>query len=424
MAQQNKNFSALIENHESDSMKPVVVLEGSARSGKTYSALMFLVTLLHQQKLTASVFRADSATHDRGALRDFQEIMINMYLPIWKAGKFNKSLKTFTFANGSLLEFLGTNDAAKLHGGARDIAFFNEVIECNYEAYRQVVARTRKLIIVDFNPSLSKHWIFERIMKRSDVLYVHSTYKDNPHLDPKIIHEIEATEDTQENRINGTADPYFWSVYGLGQRAKREGAVYKDYYVCEADEWPAPHLCQRYGYGLDFGFSADPCALIECCLHQSRIYVRQIIYETGLITCRSHASPNKRSIQGLLEENNVNKASKIVADSARPEQIAELNAEGYCVTSVKKYPGSIVEGISLVCHFPIYVHRQSLDIQTELDQYAWRRKPDGTVLDVPEDRFNHALDGIRYWTQEELPRMVVERAGSRSRVVNKLKRFL
>ena len=425
MGEINKNLRLLMANHNAKAdRKPIICLEGSARSGKTWAALEYIIQLLHQQKLIATVFRHDAATHDKAAARDFQELMLLKYLPIWNQGRWNKQLKTFTFHNGSVIEFAGTNDPAKLHGPARDLAFLNEVTEISYEAYRQITARTTKLVICDWNPSLSKHWVFSRVITRDDCAYQHSTFRDNPHLSDKIIAEIEATEPTPENKAQGTADLYFWQVYGLGMRAKREGVIYKDFFICEPEEWPEAHNTQRHGYGLDFGFSADPCAMIECCLFQSKIYVREIFYETGLITCKSHANPNTPSIQGHLEAMDVQKSAKIVADSARPEQIAELNNEGYCVTSVKKYKGSIVAGIDLLCHYPIYVHRQSTNIQLELDQYAWRRSPAGDWLNEPEDKWNHALDAIRYWAQEELPRLSMEGvAAYQGRIARKFKRY-
>lgn len=420
-----KNLQALLDNLNGNSpFKPVICLEGSARSSKTWSILEFMVNILPKEKLVATCFRYDGTTHKTSTIRDFKALMQQEdYVGLWQSGRWNAQDKVFTFSNGSILEFQATNDETKLHGPERDIAWFNE-LEHHYEAYRQVVSRTRLMTILDWNPSLSKHWVFDRVMTRDDVLYVHSTYKDNPFLAQKIIDEIEAFEPTKENRLNGTADEYMWKVYGLGQRAKREGAVFKDWFFCEPKEWPEPFNCQRHGYGLDFGYSADDCVLVECCLFQSRVYVREIFRETGLITCRSHASPNTRSIQQLLEENNIRKQSKIVADSARPEQIAELNAEGYCLTSCKKYAGSVVAGIDLLKRTPIYVHRHSTGLQQEMDQYAWRRKPDGTWMDEPEDRFNHGIDAMRYWGEEELKRMAVESAGTgKSRRARKLRRY-
>ncbi len=424
----NKNLKALLENHDkvgTPAFKDIIVFEGSARSGKTWSILEYLINVLAQEKLVATCFRFNEATHTTSTVRDFKDIMrFDDYAGLWKEGNWNGQEKKFTFKNGSIMEFKGTSDAGKLHGPERDFAWLNE-LEHHYEAYRQIVARTRLMTLIDFNPSLSKHWLFDRVLTRSNCLYMHSTYKDNlMHLAQKIVDEIESTNpNVHENKISGTADEYFWNVYGLGLRAKREGSIFKFWEFCEPEDWPAQHLCQRHGYGMDFGYSADPTALVECALFQSRLYVREVFRERGLITCRSHANPNTRSIQGMLEDHGIKKNAKIVADSARPEQIAELNAEGYSVTSCKKYPGSIVAGIDLMKRTPLFVHRHSTDLHQELDQYAWKRKPDGQWTQEPEDRFNHGVDGIRYWVEDELKRMSIENPGKgRGRRARKLRR--
>jgi phage terminase large subunit len=274
-------------------------------------------------------------------------------------------------------------------------------MEITYEAYRQIMARTRLLVVMDWNPSLNSHWVFDRVLSRSDVLYVHSTYKDNPHLSVKQVAEIEGTNpNIPENVRNGTADAWYWDVYGLGKRGRREGAVFPFFDVVE--HWPDEWDCQKYGFGLDFGYSNDPAALIECAIFQGKLYLREWIYETGLITCRSHAKPNTPSIQGLLEAYKFDKNWKIKADCARPEQIAELMTEGYNISAGPKGKGSVIAGIDLIKKFPICVYRGSQNMQMELQQYAWKKHANGTWLQEPEDKWNHLIDAARYWAMDEL----------------------
>jgi phage terminase large subunit len=359
-----------------------------------------------------SAFRHDASTHDKAAVRDFKRIMMEKYPEIWKQGKWNNQLKTFTFDNGSILEFVGTNDPGKLHGPERDIAFLNEVMEITYEAYRQILSRTRLLVVMDWNPSLNVHWVFDRVMKREDVLYVHSTYKDNPHLSAKQIVEIEATNPKNpENLRNGTADQWYWDVYGLGKRGRREGAIFSIYEVI--DYWPEKHLCDKWGYGLDFGYSDDPAALIECCIHQGALLLRERVYETKLITIKSHAAPNTPSLQGRFEEMGISKNSKIKADQSRPDQIAELKTEGYNISATPKGKGSVVAGIDLIKRFPIRVHRASTNLQMEFQQYAWKKHSTGLNLNEPEDKWNHGIDAARYWALDELVKWQPARPGMR-----------
>lgn len=420
----NKNLHALLQNHNSGKgRKPIICLEGSSRSGKTWAWLEFVINAsVLMPGIVSSAFRHDATTHDKAAVRDFLQIMMEKYPEYWNGGSWNKQTKVFTFANGSVLEFCGTNDPGKLHGPERDIAILNEVMEIRYEAYRQISARTRLMVIIDWNPSLNKHWVFDRVMTRDDVLYVHSTYKDNPHLSAKQVQEIEGTNpDIPDNVRQGTADQWFWDVYGLGKRGRREGAIFKDYII--TDDWPARINFQRWGFGLDFGFSEDPAALIECGLYQSRLWVKEWIYDTGLLTCISHAKPNIPSIHGIMAENGFQKDWNVCADCSRPDNIAELVAEGYNVYGVPKGKDSIVAGLNLMQRFPIMVHRNSVNIQEELQQYSWKRHADGSWLDVPEDKWNHSIDAIRYWAMHELPMMSFQRSPSRPRVARKLRRY-
>ena len=138
-------------------------------------------------------------------------------------------------------------------------------------------------------------------------------------------------------------------------------------------------------------------------LHPSRFaLLRERIYDTGLITIKSHASPNTPSLQGRFEELGISKNAKIKADQSRPDQITELRTEGYNISATPKGPGSIVGGIDLMKRFPIKVHRGSTNLQVELQQYAWKKHSSGSTLNEPEDKWNHGIDAARYWAMDEL----------------------
>ncbi|MDP0495061.1 MAG: phage terminase large subunit [Verrucomicrobiota bacterium JB024] len=400
----SKNFLALVENHEragEEGFCDTVCLEGSTRSTKTWSILEYLINLLMQHALVATCFRHDSTTHDRAAVRDFKEIMAERYPAEWQRGKrFNKQSKTFTFSSGGVLEFAGANDKQKLHGPARDIAWLNEAMEIRLDAYRQIAVRTRLLTILDWNPSLSHHWVFEQVLGQPNVRYVHSTYKDNPYLTGKQVAEIEKREPTPANLAAGTADPYWWDVYGLGKRGRREGAIFMNWQV--TDEWPQRQLCYRHGYGLDYGFSADPTALVECAVYNDALYLREIVYETELVAQHNPLYPDVPSIEGRFTERGVEKLARIHAENARPEINRALSLSGYRIVPTKKSPDSVHNGIQLLKGIPLYVHRGSHNLQMELENYVWKKTPDGVVTDEPEDEFNHAIDAVRYWALKEL----------------------
>jgi phage terminase large subunit len=82
---------------------------------------------------------------------------------------------------------------------------------------------------------------------------------DNTFLDQHIRDKINSYQPTPHNQARGTADEYKWKVYGLGERSRREGAIYENWTECK--EMPTGYKWKAYG--LDFGFTNDPTALIE-----------------------------------------------------------------------------------------------------------------------------------------------------------------
>ena len=399
-----------------------VILEGSSRSGKTWSIIQFLVmlcikpSLLSRDSIVVRCYRNDATTTQGTVVDDFIEIMTKIFgghddNGKWislmdSAGKWNSTLKKYSFINGSSLQFLGANDAQKLQGKKATISWLNEAMEITDAARRQIDARTELFSICDFNPSETSHWIFSSVMKNPIWhLYCHSTYKDNrENLSPQQIYAIESTQPTPENIKNGTANARFWDVYGLGKRGQREGQIFPRIHwdLIDDADFPQINVCQRFGYGMDFGFSQDPSVCVECALSRDNIYVREIFYETSLLIGKNSEDPSIPSIQGRLEDANISKLTPIFCDCAYPQEIAFLRACGYNAQPCRKGAGSINAGLNLLKQFRIYIVRSSQNIQTEFENYAYKQKPDGSFTDIPEDRYNHAIDAIRYWGERNL----------------------
>jgi len=378
------------------------VLEGSSRSSKTYSIIQYLIIKsLNEPGITVRAFREDGTTCNKTIVNDFKDIMRNQF-GIWKGDNWNKQEKHYVFDNGSHFYFDGTQDISKLHGLTQDYAWLNEVMEIRHDAWTQIEIRTKRRAIMDFNPSITNHWVFSTVLTREkNILYNHSTYQDNPFLGDRQIAAIEALEPTPKNIRQGTANEWKWRVYGLGERAGREGRVYTNYRQTEF--FPDPYLCRKYGYGLDFGFSGDPAALVECALFQNELYLRIPVYEKGLLTTKSPSKPSIPSLQGRFEEHGVKKHVQIIADSAKPESIAELSALGYNIVPCKKGPDSILNGINILQGLTMVVDRRSTELLQELENYTWKKdKSTDQWLDMPIDEYNHALDAVRYWGMRNL----------------------
>jgi phage terminase large subunit len=378
---------------EKDPSKDIAILEGSTRSTKTYSIIQYLIInhCVAQAGSTVRCFRFDSVTHNGTTIADFKEIM--MTLDLWDEGSWNGTEKIFRFTNGSEFAFSATSDPQKLHGLKQKVAYFNEVMEIDEDAYTQVAYRTTDL--------------------QDNCAYQHSTYKDNPFLSELQIKSIEQYEPTPENKKRGTANAWKWDVYGLGKRGKVEGAVFELFGVTEF--FPARENCQRWGMGLDFGFSLDPTALVECALFQDELYVREWIYKQGLVTTTNVTRPNEPSIEGNMREVGVSDDVKIYADCSAPQQIADLGYSGFNVIPCVKGAGSILQGIDLMKQRKIFIHKDSNNLQLEFEHYRWKsvRAKGGEMgfKREPEDKNNHAIDAVRYWAMAELQIAKFERSG-------------
>ena len=250
------NYGPVFErNWEADTK--IIVNQGGTRSGKTYSLLQLLIVLSFQTKgKVYTIVRKSLPSLKMTAYRDFFEILNN--LGLYSESDHNKSDYTYNL-NGNLFEFISLDQPQKKRGARRDYLFCNEANELTWEDFFQLLVRTTGKIWLDYNPSDSFHWIYDRLLTRDDVTYIQSTYKDNPFLDQTIVDEIE--------RLRGTDEDY-WRIYGLGERGMSRATIFQFQIAEEAKG-------QVVAYGLDFGFTNDPTALIKVYKDGDNLYLEE-----------------------------------------------------------------------------------------------------------------------------------------------------
>ena len=134
-----------------------VASKGGTRSGKTWATLqMFHILCTNSEKpLIISCVAATLPMVKRGMQRDFKTMLVTE--GVWDENAFNKSEGTYTYPNGCMIEFFGVDNSSKVHGPARDILFVNEAQGIPREIFRQLDIRTRKKVVIDFNP-VRKFW--------------------------------------------------------------------------------------------------------------------------------------------------------------------------------------------------------------------------------------------------------------------------
>lgn len=351
---------------------------GGTRSGKTYSILQLLVIIACAGVTPGAALFIISVVSEtlphlkRGAIRDFKAIMQGA--GIWNERKWNRTDFIYDFGNGVIMEFFSADSPGKVHGPARDLLFINEAQNIDYETARQLFVRTRGRILVDYNP-VRHFWVHDQLQGRPECASVNSTYKDNDFLTPAQVAEIES------NRGNSN----WWRVYGEGLVGQAQGVIFD---FEQIDRMPdVEGMIETYG--LDFGYTNDPTALLRALIDTKRkqIYVDQLEYRTGML--------NRDIIQVLKSTGVPLRTLPIFADAAEPKSIAEIAQAGYnckpCYKATRK-----AEQIAFLQQYRMFITKRSVEGIREMRNYCWARDKDGRPLNEPQAFNDHFCDALRY----------------------------
>ena len=241
-----------------------------------------------------------------------------------------------------------------------------------YNAYRELDIRTKTFSILDWNP-VSEFYAHQNLIGKPENAYIHSTYLDAIDvIPPEVVANIEANRN----------DPNWFNIYGLGRLGKVEGLVYPYFEQC--DELPSGDAF----YGLDFGFSNDPTALVRCISIGDSLYSQELIYEAGL---------TNQDIASRLDELGVRRHyDEIWADSAEPKSIEEIHRHGFNIKGASKGPGSVEYGHQKVRQYKLQVAKDSLNFIKSLRNFRYIQDKDGKLTDKTTHIFSHLPDALRY----------------------------
>ncbi|MCA9329456.1 phage terminase large subunit [Candidatus Saccharibacteria bacterium] len=357
--------------------KRIKVVQGSSSASKTVSIVLILIDYAtrHPDKLI-SIAGVNMPHLKRGAKRDLKNILTeNNYWDYYKIVE-NKAESTFTFFNGTVIEFLAL-DEGKARGARRDVLFVNEANLIDYETFNQLEIRTKESIYIDYNPT-SEFWAHtELVGVRDDVDFIIVTYKQNEALDEAIVQALERRKHNKN----------WWRVYGEGQIGELEGLVYSGWTGIDK----VPDSAELIGYGLDFGYTNDPTAIVCVYKHEGGYLLDEICYHTGLFN---------KDIAEMIKQHNLQSVLG-VGDSSEPKSIAEISSEGINLigaTKTSQDKGKTYNqwAISKIQEMKIYYTNSSINLRKEYLGYMWASDRTGKKLNVPMDGNDHTLDAMKY----------------------------
>lgn len=360
--------------------KRVRGVAGGTSAGKTISILQLLIDQAQSDtKPTLTSVVSESFPHlKRGAMRDFKNIMQEH--GYWVDARWNASNYTYTFETGSKIEFFSADQPGKVRGPRRDRLFVNEANNIPFEAFDQLLVRTKEYAWLDWNPT-NEFWFYTDVLgHREDVDFITLTYTDNEALDPAIVADIES------HRMNKN----WWLVYGLGQLGEVEGKIYTGWQVIDE----VPHEARLERRGLDFGYSVDPTAVIDIYSYNGGFILDEQLYQKQM---------SNKQIADFIK-NLEAPHTLLIADSAEPKSIDELKLNGISVLPSQKGAGSVSQGIQYVQDQKISVTKRSVNLIKEYRNYLWQTDKEGVIINVPEQGLDHALDATRYGMESLRPK--------------------
>jgi PBSX family phage terminase large subunit len=368
--------------------KVLFALEGSSGAAKTWGAIDFIL-----QYCRINAGQNKRITIGRETYRDCMETIAYDFIKRLKMIEwYDKNCHTLSHPQkyellGNSIEFTGWSSNGQ-PSKRQDVLWFNEILESKEEDFKQYNQRTNEVVIFDWNPKTSEHWVYNKLLDRPDCKYKHCLMLDNPFLPEGQRNEILAYEPTPENVKNGTADDYMWKVYGLGIRTNPQGLIFK--HVNWLDEFPKD---MDYSYGMDFGFVNDPTVIVKYAETPSDIFIEYLCYEP---------IDNPYAIDEFATKAGINKYLPVTADSADKytaenkgtvQMVRDLKNLGWNIRKVNKNK-SIIYWLGSMNRKRINVVR-SVFAQREFSNYKYR-EINGLVVNEPIDKFNHGIDAARY----------------------------
>lgn len=325
----------------------------------------------------------------------------------------------FTYDTGQVITFTGLDDPQKLKSlkpskGYYRFLWLEEFSEINGEPelrnLQQSVLRGGDVFTVfrSFNPPISAaNWANQFIQRPDDrAVTLLTTYKDVPAqwLGQSFIDEAERLRE-----INPRAYEHEYEGHAVGNGSE----VFENLEIRRITDDEYNGLTYVFG-GIDWGFAADPAVFLRVAYDRRRdtITFMDEIYKRGLSNAALAAEIKERKLwfwgesEGQYSGNPFRPEIipggplriSIVADSAEPKSINDMNGLGLRVRPCFKQPGCVEYRVKWLQHRKIVIDpKRTPNAAREFQNYTYEvDRKTGEVLSRLPDRDNHTIDACAY----------------------------
>jgi phage terminase large subunit len=346
--------------------------------------LRILCTREYQNSISDSVHRilCDAI----GALK------LNDYFDIQQRAIFNRS-------TGSEFIFKG------LHHNIQEIKSIEGIDRCwieeaqavseeSWQVLEPTIRNPGSEIWVSFNPYKDDDPTYIRMIKRTPpgCFRLKLGWQDNPWFS-------EEMNKLRLYTLKTDPDAYDWIWEGHTRKIS-EATIFRNSFVIEPFEEPDVGI-ERFFYGVDWGFSVDPTAMVRCFILDDILFITHEAYSVGVELDDLPALFEG----GVAEKNGVQYEGipgvhewPIWADNARPETISYVRRRGFNIDAADKWKGCVEDGIEHLKGFrKIVIHPRCVNTAQEFRLYSYKTDPKTEqVLPIIVDKWNHSIDAIRY----------------------------
>jgi phage terminase large subunit len=376
---------------------PLQIIYGGASSGKSVAIAQrdifdiineprnFLIVRKIADTLRASVFEERKKVIQSWGLSKFFRISVSpmeiTYLPtnhimVFRGLDDVEKIKSIVVPNGVITD-LRVEEATETKSS--DIG----ELERRMRGLSTVLKRT----VLSFNPTFRNHWIAKEHFNSRNIkfalndekLIFRTNYKSNRFLT------------NQDKRRIESYTGYQGQVYRDGLWGVLGDLIFNNWSI--SDISGINYDTTRYG--IDFGFSSDPAAIIKTGYEKKKkeLYIQNGIYIYG--GTNDVLAAKAKPICG----NN-----PVWCDSAEPKSISELRNQGENRISaypVKKGKDSVWHSIQWLQQQNIIIDKGCTDVIDEFSQYQWAKNKNGETLTEPVGVNDHLIAALRYATERD-----------------------
>lgn len=343
-----------------------LIIQGSRRSAKSFSIYKWLYFLSMGKERETNLVVCASYPALQNAIQDFQRAC--------DATVENNQILGYHYRlpNGSLFQFKSFDDYTKAQGTSCTRLFVEEALNVSEDIITTLSMSCTKQIYFAYNPT--KKSFLDKYILPDKSNFLHTTYKDNPHLTPEQIAEFESITKRGTSPTATTLDRYAYQVYVLGEFSSMAGKVFMEIWNMTDDEYADIRATECYG--LDFGYvdSKDSTCLVGAKIQNNCLYLKEYIcsqtlskdYDLAWAMVDAGITPYDYIFGDWAGMGKTRMTALTTANNGEWSE-SPIN-KGFQISNAAK--GNVVEGIQRMQQFDrIYVTESSVHLREEMDRY-------------------------------------------------------